>query len=70
MRIFAALKTDSIKRPLREYTNILLTFLMTELKNTPIEDFDWDAYENGETACLSHGEIHVRLDGGSETGIR
>ncbi len=23
---------------------------MTELKNTPIEDFDWDAYENGETA--------------------
>ena len=27
-------------------------------------------YENGETACLSHGEIHVRLDGGSETGVR
>ena len=23
---------------------------MSELKNTPIEDFDWDAYENGETA--------------------
>jgi len=22
---------------------------MTELKNSPIEDFDWDAYENGET---------------------
>ena len=21
---------------------------MTELKNSPIEDFDWDAYENGE----------------------
>ncbi len=23
---------------------------MSELKNTPIEDFDWDAYETGETA--------------------
>ena len=23
---------------------------MTELKNSPIEDFDWEAYENGETA--------------------
>ena len=23
---------------------------MTELKNSPIEDFDWDAYEKGETA--------------------
>ena len=23
---------------------------MSELKNTPIEDFDWDAYEKGETA--------------------
>ena len=23
---------------------------MTQLKNSPIEDFDWDAYENGETA--------------------
>ena len=23
---------------------------MTELKNSPVEDFDWDAYENGETA--------------------
>ena len=23
---------------------------MTELKNGPIEDFDWEAYENGETA--------------------
>ena len=23
---------------------------MTELKNTPIEDFDWDAFEKGETA--------------------
>ncbi|MCM1005901.1 MAG: 30S ribosomal protein S1 [Prevotella sp.] len=23
---------------------------MSELKNTPIEDFDWEAYENGETA--------------------
>ena len=22
---------------------------MTELKNSPVEDFDWDAYENGET---------------------
>ena len=22
---------------------------MTELKNSPIEDFDWDAYEKGET---------------------
>ena len=28
----------------------LLTVLMTEeLKNSPIADFDWDAYENGET---------------------
>ncbi len=25
---------------------------MTELKNSPVEDFDWDAYEKGET----HGE--------------
>ena len=23
---------------------------MTEFKNSPIEDFDWEAYENGETA--------------------
>ena len=23
---------------------------MTELKNSPVEDFDWEAYENGETA--------------------
>ena len=23
---------------------------MTELKNSPIEDFDWAAYENGESA--------------------
>lgn len=60
MRIFAALKTDSIKRPLREYTNILLTFLMTELKNTPIEDFDWDAYENGETASAKSREELTR----------
>ncbi len=60
MRIFAALKTDSIKRPLREYTNILLTFLMTELKNTPIEDFDWDAYENGETASAKTREELTR----------
>ena len=28
---------------------ILLTYLMTEeLKNSPIADFDWDAYEKGE----------------------
>ena len=24
---------------------------MAELKNTPIEEFDWDAFEKGETAC-------------------
>ncbi len=31
---------------------------MNELKNTPIEDFDWDAYENGETAgALSREEL-------------
>ncbi len=23
---------------------------MTELKNSPVEDFDWEAYEKGETA--------------------
>lgn len=22
---------------------------MSELKNSPVEDFDWDAYENGES---------------------
>jgi small subunit ribosomal protein S1 len=31
---------------------------MNEIKNTPIEDFDWDAYENGETAgALSREEL-------------
>lgn len=31
---------------------------MSELKNSPVEDFDWDAYENGETATgRSHEEL-------------
>lgn len=33
---------------------------MTELKNTPIEDFDWDAYENGETASAKSREELTR----------
>ncbi len=33
---------------------------MTELKNTPIEDFDWDAYENGETASAKTREELTR----------
>ncbi len=31
---------------------------MTELKNSPVEDFDWDAYENGEsTGAKSREEL-------------
>ncbi len=31
---------------------------MSELKNSPVEDFDWEAYENGETATgRSHEEL-------------
>ena len=36
---------------------------MSELKNTPIEDFDWDAYEKGETAGdLSREELTKTYD--------
>jgi len=36
---------------------------MSELKNTPIEDFDWDAYENGETAgAMSREELTKSYD--------
>ena len=36
---------------------------MSELKNTPIEDFDWDAYEKGETAGdLSREELIKTYD--------
>ena len=27
-----------------------------EVKNSPIEDFDWEAYENGETAGVKTRE--------------
>ncbi len=30
--------------------NIFINNLMSEFKNSPIEDFDWDAFEKGETA--------------------
>ena len=34
-----------------------------ELKNSPIEDFDWDAYEKGETqAAQSHEELEKTYD--------
>ena len=36
---------------------------MSELKNTPIEDFDWEAYEKGETAGdLSREELTKTYD--------
>ena len=36
---------------------------MSELKNSPIEDFDWDAYEKGETAGdLSREELTKTYD--------
>ena len=31
-----------------------------ELKNTPIADFDWDAYENGETQSAKSREELTR----------
>jgi small subunit ribosomal protein S1 len=35
------------KRPLY-LINPIINYLMTELKNSPIEDFDWEAFEKGE----------------------
>ncbi len=35
---------------------------MTELKNSPVEDFDWDAYENGEsTGAKSREELRTPM---------
>ena len=41
---------------------------MENLKNVaPIEDFNWDAYENGESfAGASHEELEKAYDGRSE----
>ena len=38
---------------------------MENLKNVaPIEDFNWDAYENGETVTnVSHDELEKAYDG-------
>ena len=35
---------------------------MEELKNVaPVEDFNWDAYENGDTSLLPFAKILKRL---------
>ena len=55
----------SLRPKLDKQLRILTILLMENLKNiTPVEDFNWDAYENGEAVTsMSHEDLEKAYDG-------